>query len=272
MDVSPKTLREVEFRGKRSWYNSEDVDRFLEEVAVGLEGMQERVRQAVERAQRAEAAVSEAGGSDETLRRTLVLAQRTADMAVQEAREQASLILGNAEQQAQGLLTDTEERARRTHDEALGSIRSELTVLESARQRAQSEVDAMLRWIDDHRVHLTSSLHDALSAVERAGAVSSPPTSTPLEVVRPVTPAGPAPVSAQTGAADGPDTAAWHPAPGDLVDNPAQTTGQRRAVIDADRPERSEGANAEEQALDDFFEDGEYADDRRFGGRLRRRR
>ena len=90
MDVSPKTLREVEFREKMRGYHPEDVDHFLEEVAAGLEVLQDRLRQAVERAQRAEAAAAEAEGSDETLRKTLVLAQRTADMAVQEAREQAA--------------------------------------------------------------------------------------------------------------------------------------------------------------------------------------
>ena len=47
MDVSPKTLREVEFREKMRGYHPEDVDQFLEEVAAGVEVMQERLRQAV---------------------------------------------------------------------------------------------------------------------------------------------------------------------------------------------------------------------------------
>ncbi len=101
MEVSPKTLREVEFREKMRGYHPEDVDHFLEQVAAGIEVLQDRLRQAVERAQRAEAAAAEAGGTDETLRKTLILAQRTADLAVQEAREQAARILAGAEQQAQ---------------------------------------------------------------------------------------------------------------------------------------------------------------------------
>lgn len=288
MDVSPKTLREVEFREKKvGGYHHEDVDNFLEQVAAGLEVIQERLRQAVERAQRAEAAASDAGGSDETLKRTLVLAQRTADLAVQEAREQAARILAGAEQQAQGMLAETEERARRTHDDALSGIRSELAALESARQRAQSEVDAMHRWIDDHRAHLTSSLKDALSAVERAGAVSPPPTSTPIDLPRAaIAPAAPAPtVAAPTPSPapagpsavsdNGPETAVWRPGPEELAlpTGEVPSVGARRPIIDVDGPPRSdETINAEEQALDDFFEDGEYADERRFGGRLRRRR
>ena len=80
MDVSPKMLRDVEFREKMRGYHPEDVDQFLEQVAAGVEVLQDRLRQAVERAQRAEAAAAEAGDSDETLRKTLVLAQRTADL------------------------------------------------------------------------------------------------------------------------------------------------------------------------------------------------
>src|SRR6202023_432019 len=125
MDVSPKTLREVEFREKMRGYHPEDVDQFLERVAAGIEVLQDRLRQSLERAQRAEAQLTEAGGNDEALRRTLVLAQRTADLAVQEAREQAARILAGAEQQAQALIADAEERARRAHEDGLADVRSQ---------------------------------------------------------------------------------------------------------------------------------------------------
>ena len=181
MDVSPKTLREVEFREKLRGYHPEDVDQFLEQVAVGLEGMQDRLRQAVERAQRAESAAasapsapsappapsSDTSASEETLRKTLVLAQRTADLAVQEAREQAARILSAAEQQAQARLAEAEERARRTHEDALSDVRAELTSLEVTRQRSQQDVDALNRWVEDHRTELGATLSEALSLVER---------------------------------------------------------------------------------------------------------
>src|SRR6195256_1750702 len=154
MDVSPKTLREVEFREKMRGYHPEDVDQFLERVAAGMEVLQDRLRQALERAQRAEQAASEVGGNDEALRRTLVLAQRTADLAVQEAREQAARILASAEQQAQALVTEAEERGRRSHEEAVAEARTEMTKLEAARQQLQAEVDGIARWVEEHRSHL----------------------------------------------------------------------------------------------------------------------
>src|SRR4029079_1716146 len=88
MDVSAQTLREVEFREKLRGYHPDDVDEFLERVAAGIEYLQNRLRQATERAQRAEARAAESTEGDDALKRTLVLAQRTAEMAVQEARQE----------------------------------------------------------------------------------------------------------------------------------------------------------------------------------------
>jgi cell division initiation protein len=184
MEVSPKTFREVEFREKLRGYHPEDVDQFLEQMASGVEVLQDKLHQALERAQRAEARAAESGGNDETLRRTLVLAQRTADQAVQEARDQASRIVGAAEQKAQTMLAEAEERARRLHNEALADVRSELTKLEATRAHSQQEVDALERWADEQRGYLVASLQDALTVLERGGLTSPPPSSTPLEVPR----------------------------------------------------------------------------------------
>ncbi|MHB1929327.1 MAG: DivIVA domain-containing protein, partial [Acidimicrobiales bacterium] len=184
MEVSPKTFREVEFREKLRGYHPEDVDQFLEQMAAGVEVLQERLRQAVERAQRAEHLAAEAGTSDETLRRTLVLAQRTADLAVQEAREQAARIVSSAEQKSQAMLTEAEERARKLHNEALADVHAELAKLESTRSHSQHEVDNLERWAAEQRAHLIGALQDALEMLDRGGLTSPPPASTPLDVPR----------------------------------------------------------------------------------------
>ncbi|MBO0693329.1 MAG: DivIVA domain-containing protein [Acidimicrobiaceae bacterium] len=182
MELTSKALREAEFREKRGGYHPEDVDRLLEEAAIGVDELHERLRQAVERAQKAEAAAADSSGDDESLRRTLVLAQRTADMAIQDAREQATQIVAAAEQQAQALLNDAEERARRAHEDAISEIRSELISLEAVRQRGQEEVDILNNWVQEHRSHLAATLKDALGVVERAGTLSPAPNSHPIEV------------------------------------------------------------------------------------------
>jgi len=297
MDLSPKTLREVEFREKMRGYHPEDVDQFLEEVAAGLEVLQDRLRQAMERAQRAEAAAAESGGTDETLRRTLVLAQRTADLAVQEAREQAARILAGAEQQAQAVIAEAESRARQTEEEAMADVRADLARLEGARQGAEAEVENIRRWVEEHRVTLTAALKDALGMLEDIHLNSAPPASEPIEMPRsprpevgaphgsPGVPASP-PRGEEPGPG-GPPTMAWTPVD-DTGENRAEPhMPPRRGVNETSRSEggdpspgppapvartTSAVADPDDQALDDFFDDDQYGADRRFGARLRRRR
>ncbi len=220
MEVSPKTLREVEFREKMRGYHPEDVDQFLEQVAAGIEVLQDRLRQAVERAQRAEVAASESGGADETLRKTLVLAQRTADMAVQEARDQAARILASAEPQAQSILAEAEERGRRTLEETIAECKAELVRLEANRSQAQQDVETLQRWLDEHKEHLRAALADALAAVDRAGVLWPAPTNRTLDPAarRAAVLPPPAPTASEVdltdaGRADaGPETMLWSPA------------------------------------------------------------
>ena len=278
MEVSPKTLREVEFREKMRGYHPEDVDHFLEQVAAGIEVLQDRLRQAVERAQRAEAAASEAGGADDTLRKTLVLAQRTADMAVQEAREQASRILASAEQQAQAMLNEAEERGRKTLEDTIAECRADLSRLEANRAQAQQEVETLQRWIDEHKAHLQASLTEALAAVERGGVLWPAPSSRPVEVAGGRQPAGgalePAPAEqpAQPETESPHNTMMWSPSPEERAEIAAPSAAAPMARTAPVRPD-DRRAVGDEQALDEFFDDSDdYDEDRRIGGRLRRRR
>jgi cell division initiation protein len=285
MEVSPKTLREVEFREKMRGYHPEDVDHFLEQVAAGIEVLQDRLRQAVERAQRAEAAASESANADDTLRKTLILAQRTADLAVQEAREQAARILAGAEQQAQAVLADAEERGRRTLEDTIAECRAELGRLETSRAQAQQDVESLQRWLDEHKAHLLAALSEAMVAVERAGVLWPAPSISaasisraslvpPLSIDPVVPPPPPGPDAELSG---GPDTVVWGP-PGE-DHRPEVQEGTANAGVDAEPRVEGPGAPAApsidstQQAIDDFFEDNaEFGDDRRFGSRLRRRR
>ena len=216
MDVSPKTLREVEFREKMRGYHPEDVDQFLERVAAGIEVLQDRLRQALERAQKAEAQLAESGGADDTLRRTLVLAQRTADLAVQEAREQAARILAGAEQQAQAMITGAEEEVRRAHDQTLVDVEAEITRLQVDRDRLQLDIETLTAWVGEHRTRLAAALQSALAVIEGADLPPAPSVSTGPE---------------GAGAAAGPGSADPRPGadPDSGVAGPGPTAGGRPA-------------------------------------------
>jgi DivIVA domain-containing protein len=179
MEVTPKVFRDVQFREKlRGGYHPEDVDEFLEQAALGVEVLQDRLRQATERAQRAEQAAAEASAADEVLRRTLVVAQRTADQVVREAREEAARTLADARAQAETILAEGVERGRLSYEQSVAEGRSTLESAQTDLVQAQQEVDALRAWIDEHRAHLISSLRDAQVLVEAAGLKREPPPVT----------------------------------------------------------------------------------------------
>jgi cell division initiation protein len=303
MEVTSKTLREVEFREKMRGYHPEDVDHFLEEVANGVDVLQDRLRQATERAQRAEAAANEAGNADDTLRRTLVLAQRTADMAVQEARDQGSRIVASAEQQAQAIVAEADDRARRTMEDSLAESKAELNRLEVVRAQAQQDVDTLQRWLDEHKGHLQAALADAMAAVERAGILWPAPQTRQID-----TGAAPAPpprrlppedtTASRLDSSAGPETAAWTPSDEERAElrqaseprppaDPRPVADVRPAPADPRPPSPPQptaaaspdplfgdpGLEHDDQAMDDFFDDnGDLGDERRATGRFRRRR
>src|SRR5947208_5171634 len=135
MDVTPQVINEVEFHQKMRGYDPDEVDDFLERIAVAVEQFQERIRAAEQRAVAAERHANELGqrmkggapataaqataapstidDDTETIRRTLVLAQRTADAAIKEAEEEAAHTLQTAHDQVQRLYADAQDQARK---------------------------------------------------------------------------------------------------------------------------------------------------------------
>src|SRR5947209_3282947 len=138
MDLTPATLREVEFREKLRGYHPDDVDDFLEQVALAVEALLARLHAfeteggAAPRAEAPPAPVEQYTApvpvvapfatpatvpesvNDDTLRRTLILAQRTADLAVAEAEDAAREILEHAQSEASRIRDEAKAKADAT--------------------------------------------------------------------------------------------------------------------------------------------------------------
>lgn len=177
MDVSPQTIREIEFREKLRGYNQDDVDEFLERVAAGVEILQERLRQTTERALRAEQQAREVFDGDDSLRRTLGLAQRTADLAVQEAREQGTRIVMAAEAHAVAIAEEAREQARRLAEEAQSQIWADVGRLEAAREQLRQDVAALAHYLEAERARAESALAEAAANLRHAVPGAAPPPS-----------------------------------------------------------------------------------------------
>jgi len=169
MDLSAKVLREVEFRDRLRGYDTDEVDEFLEKVAIAVDEMQEKMRQLAYRAERAErSAADRAVDEDEdSIRRTLVLAQRTADLAVREAQEQAAALMDTARNEAEKLLTDSRESAQRLVSESERRHRDDVARLENQRDQVRGELNALSSLLDAERKRLAEALGAALRFVER---------------------------------------------------------------------------------------------------------
>lgn len=217
MDVTPQLLHDVEFReAKRGGYNTQDVDEFLERLAIGLERQEKVVQEAQQRVAAAEAraeeaerraahaehAASETTASDETLKRTLVLAQRTADAAIREAEEQAGRTLSAAQAEADRLLSETHEahahaqaqaeaEARAAHEKARTQVLGEMRDLVAARDRLREDLHLLEHHLEGQRERVRVTVEelqrllddpDALYEVE-APELSETPIPTPEEPV-----------------------------------------------------------------------------------------
>ena len=209
IEVSARTLREVEFREKLRGYNQDDVDEFLERAAAGVELLHDRLRQAMERAMRAEQRVADLPDDDDALRRTLVLAQRTADMAVKESQQQARETIVNAQNEARAMVTEAEERARRTTEEAERDLREELVRLEKARQQLHKDIILLERHVEEERSRMRAALANAAAWVDQnLSGMAPPPSLSEVDVPAPppAPPRGPSREGSEADRSDGDST------------------------------------------------------------------
>jgi DivIVA domain-containing protein len=187
MDITPQVINEVEFPLKVRGYDADEVDDFLERVAVGVGQLHERLEQLGERAATAERRAAElekrlregggagAGGQGgakgpqpamtpaqetEQLSRTLAMAQRFVDQAMKEAQEEADKLVAEATDRSKRMHTEADVEIERMRNEAQADIADEVRRLEEAKASLQGDVEALTRHADAQRNRLRASLAD----------------------------------------------------------------------------------------------------------------
>ncbi len=183
------TLRTVEFRLGLKGYNVDEVDEYLDKAAQEAEGLQEHVRQLnerlrqaseriaqLEREKRAAPAVAEGGVaaaaaadpglSDETLQRTLLLAQKFVDQTKRESEAEAAAVVAQAEETARAAIAAAEATAAQLQAETHQKLRDEVTRLESTRTELAADVESMARHLEAERSRLRGALSEILRWVD----------------------------------------------------------------------------------------------------------
>jgi len=194
MDGSPQLLTDVKFTQlKRGGYDPDQVDNFLERVSAAVAQLQDKLRVATERAESADAQIAEArrlqseaearpgGGAvgvtdaDEELKKVLVLAQRVADQAVEEANTTAAQtmadaraksvnLVAEAEQERDRMLAKARKKADAAAEERAHELHERVELLVVARGELEADIAALQAHLDTER----AQIQDRIEAVRRA--------------------------------------------------------------------------------------------------------
>src|SRR3954452_5177213 len=172
MELSPKAITGVQFRTVRKGYDPEEVRGFLGQLARGVEALQAQTAATESRARSMMTKLQELSAREdqdpgEAMKRTLVLAQRTADAAVAEANEEARAVLAAADEKsratlsdaqakAEQMITDAEADARRAASVEKTRIEAEVAALTARRDELHAEATRLERHIGDQRERITT--------------------------------------------------------------------------------------------------------------------
>jgi len=178
MELTPQQLCDVEFSEQWRGYNRDQVDDFIERVAEAVSTLQDRLRQMTERAVRAEQRSLEGSEADGAARRTLVLAQRTADATVAEAKETAARLIAQAQEEARAILLAAENMGDVART-AEPTAREEIADLEVKRSRLQADVAALESHVSDRRASIKGLLDELQLRVDEGfdGRIAQWPSS-----------------------------------------------------------------------------------------------
>ena len=185
MPLTPEDVRNRQFKTANkpfSGYDEAEVDTFLDEVEVELSRLlaeNSTLRQRAEAVLNAPPPQPVASEAEEMLRRTLLLAQRTADETVAAAQQEAQRMTDEARTQAAATL-------QAAQNQAAASIGD----LERRRQALEQHIEGLRAFEREYRTRLRAYLESQLRELEgRAnGAPADEPASAP-----PVPPVPPAP-------------------------------------------------------------------------------
>lgn len=199
MDDSPQAVAGTTFRIVKKGYDPDEVRTYLGEVARSLSSAQEhaasmeaRARQAVAKAQEVmhQRQATPASGlkaeDSETISRTLLLAQRTADNTTADARAEAEKVraaaraeadtsVNAAKVEAARMIETAKADARRAGESERVRVEEELQALLARLEFLKDDVTQLEKFAEEHRTRLRESAESLLDIAERpVGGLAGP--------------------------------------------------------------------------------------------------
>lgn len=111
MTITPLDIRQQQFKGKMlGGLDPDDVDSFLQAVAVEMEGLLRANTELKEQASRQTRELTDHAQREKDLRETMLAAQRITDEMKANAQKEAALIVSEAQLQARRLVDEAERK------------------------------------------------------------------------------------------------------------------------------------------------------------------
>ena len=185
MDFGAKTIREAQFREKMRGYSPEDVDTFLEQVARGVEVLEERNYELSERARQLEQDLAQAKGakdskatppskstgnaeSNQELLEIFVLAKRTADDLVAKAETGSAEMLAGAKRTADEIAFGAQKDAETARQTEMARLNLDIEREQARHDALREEVARLGAVASDARAKVRTSLTLALESLEQS--------------------------------------------------------------------------------------------------------
>ena len=137
MPLTPIDIENKEFRKGVRGYNTDEVDKFLQNVSKEFEVVFSENFELREKLQRAEAELKQYKQLESTLQQTMVFAQQTAEDVKQAARHEADLLLKDAEQEKVKRLGEAQTKWEHVNEE--------IEELQKRRELIRTQLKSFLR-------------------------------------------------------------------------------------------------------------------------------
>jgi DivIVA domain-containing protein len=218
MDISSSLTGTKEFRIVKRGYDPDEVNAFLDQIALGVGELKRKLVEAEDTAAiaRKAAAAPKAAPAPapaaapapsteaEEIHRALILAQRAADEEVRKATEEGATLVASARQQAEDLRAEVEAEVARRRDEGRTDLLTEIDELERVRDSLSNDVVVLERHVEEQREVVQAAVGELQSLLDHpeafriateTGVSTTPPA---IDRTAAVAPAPPAPASAPT--------------------------------------------------------------------------
>ncbi|HMJ77215.1 MAG TPA: DivIVA domain-containing protein, partial [Iamia sp.] len=180
-DISSSLTGTKEFRIVKRGYDPDEVNAFLDQIALGVGELKRKLVEAEDTAAIARkaataapkpapapapAAASVPSTEADEIHRALILAQRAADEEVRKATEEGAALVASARQQAEDLRAEVEAEVARRRDEGRTDLLSEIDELERVRDSLSNDVVVLERHVEEQREVVQAAVGELQSLLD----------------------------------------------------------------------------------------------------------